>query len=276
MNLPQNHLGLSSGTWKVLEFHNHPGLVLIRNPFTALGQRYWTARCLRDYQRPPNRTNLSNLGQGVDDWWLDLQSTTLQDQHLRLRNSLRWVTLGYHHNWDTKVYSEEDFTPFPEDLNCLIATVLAPTLGYSDFQSQAAIVNYYPQGSTLSGHTDHSEINLDAPLFSISFGQSAIFLIGGPNRSDPATPILLQSGDILVMSKESRLCYHAVPRILHGCTEKWNELEQTDSNSTQNDLWSSCGESAFWSPFNSYLKDCRINLNVRQVLNKDQERLSSC
>lgn len=275
MNVPTN-FGISSGTWTVIEFHKHPGLRLIRNPFTALGQRYWTSRCLRDYHQPPNRTNLSNLGKGIADWWQDLRSTTTRDEHLKLRNSLRWVTLGYHHNWDTKVYSEEDFTPFPADLNLLISAVIAPALGYKDFQSQAAIVNYYPQGSTLSGHTDHSEVNLDAPLFSISFGQSAIFLIGGPERSDAATPILLQSGDILVMSKESRLCFHAVPRILNGCEEKWNDLEdRKDSTFPEDDLWSSCCKSAFWKPFNEYLKDCRINLNVRQVLNKDQVSLAS-
>ena len=39
-----------------------------------------------------------------------------------------------------------------------------------DFRAEAAIVNYYPMDATLSGHTDHSEHNLDAPLLSISLG----------------------------------------------------------------------------------------------------------
>lgn len=263
-------LGLRpSSTWNIFELRDHPGLVLIRNPFTSLGQRYWTVRCLRDYQKPPNRTNLSNIGKGVEDWWQQLQLTHPKDDHLKLRNSLRWVTLGYHHNWDTKVYSNEDFTSFPADLDELVSTGIAPVLGYKDFVCQAAIVNYYPQGSTLSGHTDHSELNLDAPLFSISFGQSAIFLIGGRHKSDPASPILIRSGDVLVMTRESRLCYHAVPRILHKSEETWNDF--TEENSHPSDiLCNSCKDSEQWEPFNMYLNDCRINLNVRQVLNKDQ------
>lgn len=271
------HYGLSRPTsWNILEFRDHPGLILIRNPFTALGQRYWTVRCLRDYQKPPNRTNLSNLGLQVDDWWRELQSTDALDAHHKLRNSLRWVTLGYHHNWDTKVYSEESFNEFPEDLNSLVARVLAPALGFTDYQSQAAIVNYYPQGSTLSGHTDHSEMNLEAPLFSISLGQSAIFLIGGREKSHAATPILLRSGDVLVMTKESRLCYHAVPRILHKSEEAWKDTAIVNSEDSGDDeLWISCRDEAFWRPFDTYLRDCRINLNVRQVLNKEQTRILS-
>lgn len=255
-------------TWKICEIRDHPGLVLIRNPFSSHAQRYWTVRCLRDFQKPPNRTNLSNIGRGVDDWWQQLHLTQPVEEHLRFRNSLRWVTLGYHHNWDTKLYSDEDFTTFPADLGELISEGIAPVLGYKDFVCQAAIVNYYPQGSTLSGHTDHSELNLDAPLFSISFGQSAIFLIGGRDKPDPASAILIRSGDVLVMTKESRLCYHAVPRIFHNSEETWNDF--TEGHTIELDsLWNTCQDKDF-SNYNTYLKDCRINLNVRQVLNKDQ------
>ena len=44
---------------------------------------------------------------------------------------------------------------------------------------QAAIVNYYHEGSTLCAHTDHSEHNLEPPVISLSFGMPAVFLIGG-------------------------------------------------------------------------------------------------
>ena len=39
------------------------------------------------------------------------------------------------------------------------------------YMAEAAIVNFYPMTGTLSGHTDHSEHNLAAPLLSISLGQ---------------------------------------------------------------------------------------------------------
>lgn len=78
-----------------------------------------------------------------------------------------------------------------------------------------------------------------------SFGLSAIFLIGGKSLDDKPTAILLKSGDIIIMSKESRLCYHGVPKVLisenyHGFSD-WEE------------------------PFKSYMQVTRINLNVRQV-----------
>ena len=51
--------------------------------------------------------------------------------------------------------------------------------------------------------------------FSIcSFGQSAIFLLGGETKATKPLAMYLHSGDIVVMAKEARLAYHAVPRIL--------------------------------------------------------------
>jgi alkylated DNA repair protein alkB family protein 1 len=96
---------------------------------------------------------------------------------------LRWATLGLHHDWNTKVYSPESVTAFPSDLASLadnIVGVVALSAGLSrlgswtpPFRAEAAIVNFYPMDATLSGHTDHSEQNLDAPLLSISFGTMA-------------------------------------------------------------------------------------------------------
>lgn len=83
----------------------------------------------------------------------------------RLRSALRWCTLGYHHQWDTKVYSEDMKHSFPMDLGSLSA-YLAGILDFEKYSAEAAIVNFYPIGTTLAGHTDHSERNLDAPLFS--------------------------------------------------------------------------------------------------------------
>ncbi len=56
------------------------------------------------------------------------------------------------------------------DLSLLCGTI-SRVLGFSDFQAEAAIVNFYHQTSTLSGHTDHSEPNNEAPLISIRYVQ---------------------------------------------------------------------------------------------------------
>ena len=65
-----------------------------------------------------------------------------------------------------------------------------------------------------SGHTDHSEHDLSAPLLSLSLGQAAIFLIGDSSLATVPSALVLRSGDVLLMERESRLAYHAVPRIL--------------------------------------------------------------
>ena len=47
-----------------------------------------------------------------------------------------------------------------------------------------------------------------------SFGQDAIFLLGGQTKAVEPNAIMLHSGDVCIMSGPSRLAYHAVPCIL--------------------------------------------------------------
>lgn len=82
--------------------------------------------------------------------------------------------------------------------------------------------------STLSGHTDHSEKDLSQPLLSISFGLSAIFLIGGLTKQVRPKALLLNSGDVVIMSGQSRLAYHGVPKIL---PPQWHGTGDRDSKS---------------------------------------------
>lgn len=182
----------------------------------------------------------------------------------KLLPKLRWATQGYHHNWDTKHYSEDSKTEMSKDL-CDLTELLANALGFNEFKAEAAIVNYYRMNSTLAGHTDHSEINVEAPLFSISFGQTAIFLIGGPSQEDPAEALFLHSGDIVVMSKSSRLSYHGVPKILPAEIQPWEYYENPNPDSRINE--------EDWCKAKSYIREARINLNVRQVLKSGQSKL---
>jgi alkylated DNA repair protein alkB homolog 1 len=266
-NIPEIGL-LSRDQWKVFKFKNHPGLILIKNPFTSVGQRYWIQKLLQDYTKNPNPNNLlpSRFNEKViKDFWKALNTESDEQQRRLIKKSMRWSTLGYHYDWTNKIYDENFKNEFPPDLHKLVS-VIAEALGFKDYKSEAAIVNFYPIGSTLSAHTDHSEFCLDSPLFSISFGQSAIFLIGGHEREDEAVPILLNSGDILVMSRESRLCYHAVPRVFRCDRRVWNDDEQLNrcSDLDQEKLLE-CLKAETWKPFENYLTDSRINVNVRQV-----------
>ncbi|XP_060865895.1 nucleic acid dioxygenase ALKBH1 [Metopolophium dirhodum] len=245
-------LGLKSdlSDWNCYDVLNVPGLIFIKNPFTSTGQKYWMKRCIVDYTRKPNRLNIDAhhiIGDG-EDWWTT--TNKLANGNVKLRDSLRWATLGYHHNWDTKVYSETAKSEFPIDLFKLSKTIINLLQFPDEFMAEAGIVNFYHPSSTLSGHTDHSEYNLSAPLLSISFGLSAIFLIGGRSLDDKPSAILLRSGDVIVMSKESRLCYHGVPKVL---------LPKNDQHFNYNN--------ELEDPFKSFMQVTRININVRQVNN---------
>ncbi|XP_063538631.1 nucleic acid dioxygenase ALKBH1 [Cydia strobilella] len=276
-------LGLrNTKEWELFTFHNHPGLFLLKNPFTALGQRYWIRKCLEKYPRKPNKLNI-DIEVLLPDWWAECFDNGACNR--QLQKKLRWTTLGYHHNWDTKVYTDENKSPFPEEL-AELSDVVAQYVGYMGFRAEAAIVNYYHMDSTLSAHTDHSEVNLEAPLFSFSFGQSAIFLIGGKDKSVEPSAILLDSGDVMIMSKEARLCYHAVPKILPAQTAPWADREDlnkisfseatfkyiSDKKQLVSEMNKNIDE-AVWSPFEDYIQESRINMNVRQVLNERQNSL---
>jgi hypothetical protein len=74
-------------------------------------------------------------------------------------------------------------------------------------------------------------------LFSISFAQSAIFLIGGDTKEIEQLSIYLRSGDIVVMSGKSRKSYHAVPKVIPtNSTElpPWSLDKISSRNSSEN------------------------------------------
>lgn len=243
-----DNLGLDSpNNWKIYTLKKLAGLLFIVNPFHARGQQYWIRRCMFDYPNGPNRTN-NDAFHGID---LDLSSPERLREYMRSFRMLRWVTLGYHHNWDTKKYSEENNTPFPDELKQLTAFI-ARVLNFEEFNAEAAIVNFYYPNSTLSGHVDCSEFDLTLPLFSISFGQPAIFLLGGRTRADEPVAMYLRSGDVVVMADSVRLSYHAVPRILCEDATPWLSEYETDKVEWEKIM-------------RIYLKTSRINVNVRQV-----------
>jgi len=102
-------------------------------------------------------------------------------------------------------------------------------------------------------HVDRSEVCATSPLVSISLGNSAIFLIGGLTRDTDPVPILLRSGDVVIMSGPAcRRAYHGVPRILEGSLPTYLKSENI-------------GE---WTPYEQYMRTTRININVRQVFPK--------
>ncbi len=114
------------------------------------------------------------------------------------------------------------YTPLHPETGRRWAPIPAPLLGLwrelADYPDppECCLVNLYRPGSRLGLHRDEDEETFEAPIVSVSLGDSAIFRIGGATRRAPSRRIELRSGDVLVMAGPSRLAYHGIDRILPG------------------------------------------------------------
>ena len=81
---------------------------------------------------------------------------------------------------------------------------------------EACLVNFYAATAKMGMHQDKDEKTFEAPVVSISLGDTAIFRLGGVKRGGPTQSLKLNSGDVVVLGGESRLCYHGIDRILGG------------------------------------------------------------
>ncbi|SHF61985.1 alkylated DNA repair protein (DNA oxidative demethylase) [Kaistia soli DSM 19436] len=81
---------------------------------------------------------------------------------------------------------------------------------------EACLVNFYDETARMGLHRDEDEAALDAPVVSVSLGDSCLFRIGGRERSDPTRSFRLASGDVFVLGGPSRLAFHGVDRIYPG------------------------------------------------------------
>ena len=247
-------------------------------------------------------------GQESQSWWNNNFEEWCTSQYGHTKNNkcqhvskhktmdqLRWATIGYHHNWNTKQYSKDNISTFPTDLKELCEIIISSIGNLSEnvieekyvlnFSPEAGIINFYPPHASLGGHTDHSEPNREAPLLSLSFGLPAIFLCGGTTKNTKPTAVFLRSGDILIMTREARDKYHGVPRILdtdfikvqRELSERKRALEQVEMpiqfENMIPDFLNDCvdvsnsndpsAKEIFFTK--SYLTRHRININVRQV-----------
>lgn len=81
---------------------------------------------------------------------------------------------------------------------------------------QACLVNLYPRGARMGLHRDADEPAVDAPVLSISLGDSALFRFGtGTGRRGTRT-LKLHSGDVLMFGGPARLMYHGIDRVQAG------------------------------------------------------------
>lgn len=89
------------------------------------------------------------------------------------------------------------------------------TTGYGA-PPEACLVNFYAAGARMGLHRDQDEDATDAPVLSVSLGDSAYFRFGTANLKGETKRLKLNSGDVLTFGGPARLMYHGIDRILPG------------------------------------------------------------
>jgi alkylated DNA repair protein (DNA oxidative demethylase) len=84
---------------------------------------------------------------------------------------------------------------------------------------EACLVNYYAGAAKMGLHQDRDEEDFDAPVLSVSLGDTGVFRVGGRSRKDPTQKFGLRSGDVFVLGGPDRLAYHGIDRILPSTSD---------------------------------------------------------
>jgi alkylated DNA repair protein (DNA oxidative demethylase) len=108
-------------------------------------------------------------------------------------------------------YTNQPWPPMPEALLRIWETLTA-----CEAQPECCLVNLYRAGARMGLHQDRDELELDAPVLSISLGDDAVFRIGGTTRRAESRSFTLRSGDIVVFGGTARLAFHGIDRIIAG------------------------------------------------------------
>lgn len=270
-------------TWKRSDGTERPvygikgveGFFYIPDAMTSKEKLYFIKQSFKNYPMKPNATNLDAHykipSEGLFSYFKEEKNCIIYNKTKEIEEVItpsileekfirktRWITLGYQYNWTTKEYNfdETDLnSTFPEDLSIWTKQAVEQ-LGFdSEFHPEAGIVNFYQPDDTLTGHVDRSEKNMTAPLVSLSIGLSAIFLLGGLSREDsPVRAFIVRSGDLSILSGPSRLLFHGVPKIISESQVDFKT--NREFNGDDSDL-ESCLK---------LMKNCRININVRQII----------
>ncbi len=125
---------------------------------------------------------------------------------------LGWVSdaKGYRYQPD----HPETGAPWPPMPDALSAAWRALS-GYAH-PPEACLINFYDEAAKMGLHQDRDENEFDAPVLSISLGDSARFRIGGTTRGGATKSVELKSGDAFVFGGPARLAYHGIDRIYPG------------------------------------------------------------
>jgi alkylated DNA repair protein (DNA oxidative demethylase) len=104
------------------------------------------------------------------------------------------------------------------------ATLLGLWRELADFSldPDACLINYYDANAKMGAHQDVDEQDFDAPILSVSLGDSCRFRFGGETRGGSTQALALESGDVLVFGGPARKMFHGVDRVLKGTSTLLN------------------------------------------------------
>ncbi|KAF4549740.1 Alpha-ketoglutarate-dependent dioxygenase-like protein [Elsinoe fawcettii] len=258
-------------SYSCYEHPDLPGLFVFPSLLSRAVQISLLDRLLhRDVSKPAHRNNLTlhysvpypETSSGIGRSFFDPSSHDIvlspldPTQHKSisvqsmLDKKLRWITLGGQYDWTAKEYPSSPPPLFPPDIAALINGI------FPAIKPQAAILNLYSPGHTLSLHRDVSE-ECNRPLVSISLGCDGLFMAGLETEAvSKIATMRLSSGDVVVMSGQARYAWHGVPKILANTCPislaNWPVMPNDDS-------------SKHYTDWKGWLSNKRINLNVRQM-----------
>lgn len=242
---------------------NLEGFYILPNFLSKKEQKLLVKHSLHNWCRKPAATNVRRLIElGHQDFVSTPDSETVLSEG---GERVRWANLGYKYDWTHRKYFEQEpEISLPEILVNLSKKALktANLTKYleNSYQPDSCLVNYYNVDTQFCGHIDDAELNArEFPIVSISIGLSAIFLHGkGENCQDrkiKPEAIVINSGDVIIMSDTSRLCLHGVPRI---CEDSLVEKDLEHLFDVDEDE-----DPEFTEVERDYIMKHRLNINVR-------------
>lgn len=189
------HLPAQEGFLHLSGFFSEPDQVTLLDAVNSVAaEAPFAIPCFRFGQ--PFRVEMTSAG--AVGWWSD-------------RRGFRYI--------ERHPQTEMPWPPIPAAIRQAIEGILAVAseqYPLPAFHPDSCLINRYGPDGRLGLHVDEDEQDLDAPILSISLGDDAHFALGGENRKDPRRPLILRSGDVIVMAGPARKCFHEIKKIVPG------------------------------------------------------------
>jgi DNA oxidative demethylase len=177
------------------------------------------ATLLRGFARPIERELIAALREIAEQApFRHMQTPGGHQMSVAMTNcgSAGWVTDRTGYRYDSADPDSGKPWPLMPPIFRELAGQAAAQAGFAGFVPDACLINRYQPGARTSLHQDRDERDFENPIVSVSLGLPAIFLFGGPKRSDRPQRYRLEHGDVVVWGGPSRLFFHGVAPLADG------------------------------------------------------------